>query len=162
HHYLDYARSLGVRLPPGSRGAAIQEGDCSLKDKLHSQVTTFFLPYLLACNDKMYMAHAVEARAPFLDVEVAELLLRIATEKLIVRGMRKYPLRRAMRRRVPEQVLFDRRKIGFASPVRIELGTPQAKSWVRKLFSDPRTEAYLDSRAFLAAFESVRPGTEVG
>ena len=34
-------------------------------------MTTFFLPYLLACNDKMYMAHAVEARAPFLDVEVA-------------------------------------------------------------------------------------------
>jgi asparagine synthase (glutamine-hydrolysing) len=161
HHFLDFARRLGVRLPPGKEGANLTEGDISLKEKLYSQVTTFFLPYLLACNDKMYMAHAVEARAPFLDVEVAELFLGIATERLIVRGIRKYPLRRAMRRRVPSEVLFDRRKIGFASPVRLQLGTPEAKSWIRGLFTDARTAAYLDPKAFLSELDALPAGAEV-
>ena len=71
---------MGCRLPPQESSATFHDENVSLKEKLHSQVTTFFLPYLLACNDKMYMAHAVESRAPFLDVELAELLLGIATD----------------------------------------------------------------------------------
>jgi asparagine synthase (glutamine-hydrolysing) len=161
YHYLNAARAIGCRLPVGALGPQIQEGDVTLKEKLYSQVTTFFLPYLLSCNDKMYMAHAVEARAPFLDVEVAELLLRIATEELIVRGIRKYPLRRAMRGRVPHSVLFDRRKIGFASPMRLQFSMPEAKEWVRTLFRDARTASYLDPKAFLQAFEAKTPGTQV-
>jgi asparagine synthase (glutamine-hydrolysing) len=160
-HFLDNARRLGCRLPPSASGAAHPEHDATLKEMLFYQVTTFFLPYLLTCNDKMYMAHAVEARAPFLDVEVAELLLGIATERLIVRGIRKYPLRDAMRGRVPTAVLFDRRKIGFASPIRTELAKPAARGWVRDLFSDARTAEFVDPKAFLAAYEAVPSGAEV-
>lgn len=160
-HFLDNARSFGCRLPASESGAAIQEGDYTLKEKLHSHVTTFFLPYLLACNDKMYMAHAVEARAPFLDVELAELCLGIETEKLIVGAMRKYPLRHAMRGLVPPDVLYDRRKIGFASPMQKYLTTREAKAWVRGLFSDARTAAFLDPGRVTAGFESVSEGGSV-
>jgi asparagine synthase (glutamine-hydrolysing) len=160
-HFLDGARRLGCRLPPGERGAALRERDVTLKEKLYSQVTTFFLPYLLACNDKMYMAHGVEARAPFLDVELAELLLGIATERLIERGIRKYPLRQAMRGLVPNAVLFDRRKIGFASPMRKEFARPAARAWVRGLFSDARTASFVDPGMFLAAYDATRPGAAV-
>jgi asparagine synthase (glutamine-hydrolysing) len=159
-HFLENARLLGSRLPPSDQGG-LQEGDVSLKEKLHSQVTTFFLPYLLACNDKMYMAHAVEGRAPFLDVELAELLLGIATERLIVRGIRKYPLRDAMRGRVPESVLFDRRKIGFASTIRQQMATPAARTWVRDLFADARSAAFVDSKRLMSAYERVGAGGAV-
>ena len=161
-HFLDNAERSGCLLPASDRGAALQERDVSIKEKLHSQVTTFFLPYLLACNDKMYMAHAVESRAPFLDVEVAELLLGIQTEKLIVRGLRKYPLRQAMRGRVPREVLFDRRKIGFASPVHAQLATPSAKEWVRGLFKDARSAKFVDPKCVIANFDAVPADGRVG
>jgi asparagine synthase (glutamine-hydrolysing) len=161
-YLVENARHMGCRMPPRSDGAPkLKEHDLSLKEKLQSQVTTFFLPYLLTCNDKMYMAHAVEARAPFLDVEVVEQLLAIPTERLIVRGIRKYPLRHAMQGRVPESVLYDRRKIGFDSPMRTELSSPSSKAWVRSLFSAPRSEAFVDPKAFLAAYEALPNGTAV-
>jgi asparagine synthase (glutamine-hydrolysing) len=160
-HFLEGARNMGCRLPPKESSATLHDESASLKEKLHSHVTTFFLPYLLACNDKMYMAHAVESRAPFLDVELAELLLGIATERLIVRGFRKYPLRDAMRGRVPQSVLFDRRKIGFASPIRRQLTTVEARAWVRGLFAEPRSEAFIDPTLFLAAYEEIPSNGEV-
>jgi asparagine synthase (glutamine-hydrolysing) len=155
------ARSMGCRVAAGDPGAALQEHDITLKEKLHTETRTFFLPYLLSCNDKMYMAHAVEARAPFLDVEVAEQLLGIATERLISRGIRKYPLRHAMRGRVPSSVLFDRNKIGFASPMRAQLATARTKVWVSEMFRDARSSAFLDPRTFLDAYQAFPSGTEV-
>jgi asparagine synthase (glutamine-hydrolysing) len=152
---------LGCRLPPSESGSAVHERDVTLKEKLYSAVTTFFLPYLLTCNDKMYMAHAVEARAPFLDVELAELLLGIPTERLIVRGIRKYPLRQAMRGLVPKSVLLDRRKIGFESPLRTRLAKPTARAWVGRLFSEARTASFFDPKVFLAAYDAVPPAGEV-
>jgi asparagine synthase (glutamine-hydrolysing) len=156
-YLLQTTRQLGCRLEPTDSGAAILKRDVGLKEKLRSEVTTFFLPYLLCCNDKMYMAHSVEARAPMLDVEIAELFLRQATDNLIVRGIRKFPLRNAMRGRVPDQVLFDRRKIGFASPLHSQLARPDERAWVRTLFSDARSSAFIDSKAFLAAHDSAEP-----
>jgi asparagine synthase (glutamine-hydrolysing) len=160
-YLLANARAMGCRVAPGDPGAALLEHDITLKEKLHTEVRTFFLPYLLSCNDKMYMAHGVEARAPFLDVEVVEQFLGIATDRLISRGIRKYPLRHAMRGRVPSSVLFDRRKIGFASPMRARLATSNAKSWISKMFQDARCNAFLDPKAFLAAYEALPAGTEV-
>jgi len=155
------ARHLGCRVAPVDSGAAIDEHDITLKDKLRAQTRTFFLPYLLTCDDKMFMAHAVESRAPFLDVDVAEQLLGIDTERLIVRGIRKYPLRHAMRDRVPRSVLFDRRKIGFASPMRAELSAPATRHWVRNMFADARSTAFVDPKVLLAGYEAIPPGTEV-
>jgi asparagine synthase (glutamine-hydrolysing) len=160
-HFLENAAALGSRLQPTSAGAAVQSDPETLKDALHAQVSTFFLPYLLTCNDKMYMAHAVESRAPFLDVELAELLLGIATERLIVGGIRKFPLRAAMRGRVPNAVLFDRHKIGFASTIRKQLAAGTARSWVHGLFEDPRSRAFLDSARMLAAYDAIPAGGEV-
>jgi len=161
-HFVEHAERSGCLLSASDRGAAIQERDLSVKEKLHSQLTTFFLPYLLACNDKMYMAHAVESRAPFLDVEIAELLLSIQTKKLIVRGLRKYPLREAMRGRVPDTVLFDKRKIGFASPLYAQLAARSAKEWVRGLFKDARSAKFVDPKRVIANFDAVPTDGRVG
>ena len=153
-YMLESARQRGCKLAPNDSGAALLKRDVGLKEKLRSEVAAFFLPYLLSCNDKMYMAHGVESRAPFLDVEVAELFLRLAGEDLIVRGIRKFPLRNAMRGRVPDSILFDRRKIGFASPIRSQLARSEERAWVRALFEDARSSTFIDGKAFLAAYDS--------
>jgi asparagine synthase (glutamine-hydrolysing) len=160
-YFLQIARQFGCRLPPSKDGASLVAGDVTLKERLHSQVTRFFLPFLLTCNDKMYMAHSVEARAPFLDVELAELLSRIATELLIVRGIRKYPLRRALRGRVPESVLFDRRKIGFASPLGARLSSAAAREWIRPLLAEPRIESFVEPEKLRREYENLTPEAEV-
>jgi asparagine synthase (glutamine-hydrolysing) len=153
--FVDTARRYGFRLDPVGTGSPLQGHDVTLKEKLLTQVSCFFLPYLLACNDKMYMAHSVEARAPFLDVEVAELCLSVSTDQLMKRGYRKYPLRAAMHGKIPDSVLFDRHKVGFASPMRAQFGTADTKSWVRELFREPRSDTFIDPRIFVPAYEGL-------
>ena len=153
--FVNNATSLGCLLDPVGSGGPLREHDVTLKEKLLTEITTFFLPYLLACNDKMYMAHSVEARAPFLDVEVAELCLNFSTESLMRHGLRKYPLRAAMKGLVPDEILSDRNKIGFASPMRARFATTEAKTWVRALFTDPRSRQYIDPEVFLRAYEEL-------
>ena len=126
----------------------------SLKELLHHELTTYFLPYLLACNDKMYMAHSVESRAPFLDVELAELLLGIPFEQLIVHGFRKYPLRAAMGDAISPRILFDRKKVGFASPLQTDLARPEARDSLRPMLKDPRISKYVQPERLLRGYDN--------
>jgi asparagine synthase (glutamine-hydrolysing) len=78
--------------------------------------THLFLPDgLLIYGDKMTMAHGLEQRVPFLDIELMRFAERIPG-KVRVRGLkRKWLYRRALSRMVPAQVL-DRPKRGFSTP----------------------------------------------
>ena len=53
---------------------------------LKKLATEKILPHLLNCNDKMSMANSVEARAPFLDHELATLLMSIPAGDMVVDG----------------------------------------------------------------------------
>ncbi len=71
---------------------------------------------LLLYGDKMSMAASLEARVPFLDLELMEFVERLPPS-LKIRGRRqKYILKKAVSRWLPEGVV-RRRKIGFATPV---------------------------------------------
>ncbi len=61
-------------------------------------------------DDAASMANAVELRVPFLDKEVVELALRTAPELKIHNGMRKYILRLAARKILPDELLFKAKK----------------------------------------------------
>ena len=62
------------------------------------------------------MAHAVEARVPFVDHELIELGLRIPPEHLFRGGRGKAVLLEAMTGVLPEAVGSRRTKMGFESP----------------------------------------------
>ena len=160
--YLGLARERGIRIPfePDRRRTMLRD-DASLKDMLHHEVTTYFLPYLLCCNDKMYMAHSVESRAPFLDVELAELLLAVPYEQLIARGFRKYPLRAAMRDAIPSRILFDRKKLGFASPLQTDLTRPEARASLRPLLKDLRSSRFVDPEMLTRRYDEACAAGEV-
>ncbi len=61
-------------------------------------------------DDATTMANAVELRVPFLDKEVVELALRIAPELKIHSGMRKYVLRLAAGKILPDELAFKEKK----------------------------------------------------
>jgi asparagine synthase (glutamine-hydrolysing) len=90
----------------------------------------------------MSMAHSIEARVPFLDHELWELVARLpAAQVSHAVGPEKSLLRRAMRGRLPPATLA-RRKQGLAAPYAAWLRRPRLADWA---------EAVLDARALRSA-----------
>jgi len=74
------------------------------------------LSMLLHWEDRNSMAHAIEARVPFLDHPLVEFSLALGNDHKIVGGDTKRVLRRAMEKLLPPAVLGRRDKLGFATP----------------------------------------------
>lgn len=71
---------------------------------------------LLLYGDKMSMAVSLEARVPLLDLELMRFVERVPPQLKIRGRTRKYILRQAVAKWVPEDVL-RRKKIAFQSPI---------------------------------------------
>jgi len=71
---------------------------------------------LLMYGDKMSMAVSLEARVPFLDLELMRFVESLPPSVKIRRGRRKYILKRAVASWVPEDIL-RRRKVPFTPPI---------------------------------------------
>ena len=83
----------------------------------------FWLPGdILAKADKMTMAHSLELRVPFLDIEVAKLSARIPEIFKYKNGTTKYILRKAFEAILPKTTA-NRKKLGFPTPI---------KQWLKK------------------------------
>lgn len=80
-------------------------------------INTWLVGDILAKADKMTMAHSLELRVPFLDIEVAELARILPDRFKWNNGVTKYLLREAFSRVVPESTR-NRRKLGFPTPIR--------------------------------------------
>jgi asparagine synthase (glutamine-hydrolysing) len=93
----------------------------SVRDMSYSQLTAASLPMLLHWEDRDSMAHSVEARVPFLDYRVVELVLGLPDEYKIADGMTKRVLREAMRGVIPERVRTRVDKLGFVTPEEVWL-----------------------------------------
>ncbi|MGB8216083.1 MAG: asparagine synthase-related protein [Candidatus Methanoperedens sp.] len=61
-------------------------------------------------DDAVTMANAVELRVPYLDREVVKLALRTAPELKIHNGIRKYILRLAAKKLLPDELVFKEKK----------------------------------------------------
>ena len=76
----------------------------------------FLRESILTKTDRMTMAHALEARAPFLDYRLWEFALRLP-ENLKIRGFqRKYLLKKLLEGKAPHEVLH-KPKMGFILPL---------------------------------------------
>ena len=72
---------------------------------------------ILAKADRMTMAHSLELRVPYLDIDVAAVSARIPDHLKYRDGTTKWLLRRAFRGRIPEKT-EQRAKLGFPPPFR--------------------------------------------
>ena len=135
-------RSQPVALPTGPR---------TFPDRLRSQLHLVLdrrLPELLHAEDRNSMAHSLEARVPFLDHRLVELMFTLAPHHVIEDGLNKMVLRRALRDLLPASVANRSNKIGFATPesrwMRGKLGELaadvfQTRAFVDREFVDAKT-----------------------
>lgn len=80
-------------------------------------IHTWLVGDILAKADKMTMAHSLELRVPFLDIEVAELARTLPDRFKWHNGATKYLLREAFTKLIPESTR-NRRKLGFPTPIK--------------------------------------------
>ena len=83
------------------------------------------------------MAHSIEARVPFLDYRLVELLLSLDGGQLIDRGQTKAILRRALADLLPPAVAARTDKLGFV--------TPEA-SWFRGPLGEVAADVFASQR----------------
>ncbi len=104
------------------------------------------LPELLHYEDRNSMAHSLEARVPFLDYRLVELMLSLPASELIEAGQTKRVLRRALGDLLPPVVRDRVDKLGFV--------TPEA-AWLRgplgELAGDVFASREFSERGFVAA-----------
>lgn len=105
----------------------MQLTDCSiiLPDKYFEKV------------DRSTMAHSIEVRVPFLDVNLAEYALGMPTQYKVKGSRKKRILRDVLRGLVPDQIL-DGRKKGFGVPISEWLRKPLAE-YLRSVLLDDAT-----------------------
>ncbi len=105
------------------------------------EIASFLHGYLLhSQGDRMLMAHGVEGRFPFLDVEVAEFAARLP-ESLRLRDLHeKYLLRRAVRPLLPADV-GERRKRPYRAPIHAAFFGPDAPAYVAEMLEPERVAA---------------------
>jgi asparagine synthase (glutamine-hydrolysing) len=82
---------------------------------LEVDISTYLVDDLIAKIDIATMAHALEARSPFLDHELMELAASIPADLKVRGSQKKWILREALRGWLPDEIL-DRPKQGFSVP----------------------------------------------
>jgi asparagine synthase (glutamine-hydrolysing) len=88
-----------------------------LVEELRSSLTERGLPALLRHGDRNSMRWSVEARVPFLTIDLAEFILGLPESFLVsADGQTKSIFRAAMRGIVPDEIIDRRDKIGFETP----------------------------------------------
>ena len=89
--------------------------------------------YTLARLDKLTMAHGLEARVPFLDHRLVELMLSMP-KKLIQRGTtQKIPLREFIKKKSPLSAISNRKKQAFFLPPEESFNKDQYNQWIQSL-----------------------------
>jgi asparagine synthase (glutamine-hydrolysing) len=87
----------------------------SVEQLSRAQLLATSLPMLLHWEDRDSMAHSVEARVPFLDYRLVELVLGLPDTFKLKGATTKVVLREAMRGVLPEPIRTRTDKIGFAT-----------------------------------------------
>lgn len=91
-------------------------GESALSRRLHEQHTGG-LVNLLHYGDAISMANSLEARVPFLDHRLVELVWPMPSDFKVRLGLGKYIHREAMRGVVASSILDERTKHGFTTPI---------------------------------------------
>ncbi|RUM57794.1 MAG: asparagine synthase (glutamine-hydrolyzing), partial [Nautilia sp.] len=81
-------------------------------DFTYFDIKVWLAEVLLMKLDKMFMAHSIEARSPFLDKELVEFIFNLPEN---IRGRKKSLIKKVASKYLPTEII-NRRKKGFAYP----------------------------------------------
>lgn len=126
---------VGERRPVDPEPFRVDGHRSALERVLYFDQTSWLPDNLLERGDRITMAASIEARMPFMDVDLARLMARLP-DKWRIRGLtQKFILRRAMRNVLP-QVILNRPKVGFRVPINEWFRGPM-RGFVRELIEAP-------------------------
>lgn len=133
--------------------------DSILSRMLYADQKTYLVELLMK-QDQMSMAASIESRVPFLDHEFVEFAMTIPDSLKIRGATQKYILKRALQDLLPEEIVH-RKKMGFPTPLRQWLLSPEAGPLYAALTDkDGFAASYLDSNEIDSLIERHRSGVE--
>ena len=129
-----------------------ESGQATLRDGIAAlDIGTQLPDEFLFMTDRFSMAHSIEARTPFLDSGLVDLVRRIPAEIRTHRGDLKYLLRQAVAPLLPESVLSAPKR-GFVIPFGLWLRGPLRSTVEELLAPDRLREQGLFSPRFYDAY----------
>jgi asparagine synthase (glutamine-hydrolysing) len=116
------------------------------------------LPALLHVEDRMSMAHGLEARVPLLDHPLVEFAATIPADVKFKDGTLKRVLRDSMGHWLPQSIVGRKDKMGFPVPLSAWLKGP-ARDFAMDVLSTgvTRQRAHIDNGAILKSFDAEAP-----
>jgi asparagine synthase (glutamine-hydrolysing) len=87
-----------------------------LNDILYFNSMQFGLQELLRYADRNSMAHGREIRLPFLSYQLVETIFRAPSSMKMKNGFGKYLLRKSLEKDLPQEIAWQKTKIGFEAP----------------------------------------------
>lgn len=134
-------------------------GRSPLDQMLRYDLVRKIVPRWLVIEDRTSMQQSVEVRVPFLDHRLVELACAIPDSMKIHHGRTKYVLRKAMDSRLPDFILWGRRKAFFPRPDLLWLRSSLAGTVDSLLLAgDARVGEYLPPESIRRWVEAFRAG----
>jgi asparagine synthase (glutamine-hydrolysing) len=141
-------RALGL---PDPEPFPLPEATGGLDDAFRADLLDYMPGDILVKVDRAAMAHGLELRAPFLDVDVASFLVALPSDLKVDGRSAKILLRRAFHRDWPPSVRA-RPKQGFAAPVGEWLARPDVEPLLARTLGDRASALHA-----LLPFDATRP-----
>lgn len=122
----------------------IQKGKSSVVQKQAIDIHFWLARDILQKADKMTMAHSIEGRVPFCDIEVFDVARTIPDRYKVHEKNTKYALRMAAKKDIPNES-YNKKKLGFPVPVR---------EWIKEDEIFAKIEESFDSEISLELFDN--------
>ncbi len=101
-----------------------------LNDILYFNTCTHGLEELLRYADRNSMAHGREVRLPFLNHELVQFAFSLPSKFKIREGRTKWLLRQTMKNELPDEIVWQTKKIGFEPPQKKWMQDPVLKDLI--------------------------------
>lgn len=112
---------------------------------------------ILLKTDKMSMAHSLESRVPFLDLEVWKVARKLPTSVKVSTETTKLALRKAATTLLPER-FCEKRKLGFPVPTRLWLKQDHYYNLVKEAFTSSEARQFFRTDKLVALLDDHRAG----
>lgn len=103
-----------------------------LNDIIHFNITEMGLEELLRFADRNSMAHGREVRLPFLNHELVEFIFSLPSQLKMHEGWTKFLLRRAMDKKLPDEIVWRKEKVGFEPPQKAWMESPALQDYIHE------------------------------
>jgi asparagine synthase (glutamine-hydrolysing) len=120
----------------------LKESGSTLKPRnldrhLRAQLTHFGFNQILHYEDQSSMSCGIEIRSPFIDYRLMELAFSLPDTYKFAGGMTKRLVRQAFASKLPERIIREKVKIGFATPFDSWMKNPTLHNAIASLVSSP-------------------------